>query len=120
MQYTIEERFAGQAVSNAVGKTRQIAGDILIDRDDLSQSQVGTIVINIELFESDSGLRDRRIRREYLESKAVFVPQEIIGIPAEAVEGVPYTFEMVGDLTVKTITQPATWTVTAHTTRLGL
>lgn len=116
VSYSVNEIFAGQEVSTAVGTTRQLAGDILIDRDNLAQSQVGTIVINVEQFESDSGLRDRRIRREYLESstypEAVFVPRELIGFPTEVVEGTNYTFDMAGDLTVRDTTLPVTWSVT--------
>lgn len=117
VRYEVDETFVGQEGSTAVGTTNHIAGDVVIDRDNFSQSQVGTIVINIEQFESDSGLRDRRIRREYLESttypEAVFVPQELVGFPSEVVEGEPYTFEMVGALTIKETTHPAAWVVTA-------
>jgi polyisoprenoid-binding protein YceI len=113
--YTVDEIFAGQEVSTATGITRQIAGDILINMADYSESQVGTIVINVEQFESDSGLRDRRLRREYLDSstypEAVFVPQEMIGFPDEIVMGNTYTFELTGDLTVRETTQPTTWNV---------
>jgi polyisoprenoid-binding protein YceI len=117
VRYAVDEIFAGQEVSTAVGMTRDIAGDIIIDQANFSQSQVGTIVINIEQFESDSGLRDRRIRREYLESttypEAIFVPHEIVGLPSTVVEGDQYTFEMIGDLTVKEVAHPVTWTVTS-------
>jgi polyisoprenoid-binding protein YceI len=117
VRYEVDEIFVGQEMSTAVATTRQIAGDILLDRGDPSRSQVGTIVINVEQFESDSGLRDRRIRREYLESstypEATFVARELIDFPAEVVEGSAYSFRMVGDLTVRDTTLPVTWTVTA-------
>ncbi|MBL8165113.1 MAG: YceI family protein [Anaerolineae bacterium] len=117
VRYAVQEIFAGQPVSIAVGTTQQIAGDILLNREDFARSEVGTIVINVEQFESDSGLRDRRIRREYLESstypEAVFVPRELVDFPAEIVEGNAYTFTIAGDLTVKATTLPVTWTVTA-------
>lgn len=115
--YRVDEIFVGQEMSTAVGQTNQIAGDILLNTADYAQSQVGTVVINVEQFTSDSSLRDRRIRREFLESsaypEAVFVPQELIGFPAEVVVGSEYTFEMRGDLTVKETTLPVTWAVTA-------
>lgn len=117
VRYEVDEIFVGQEMSTAVGTTRQIAGDILLDTGDPSRSQVGTIVINVEQFESDSGLRDRRIRREYLESstypEAMFVPRELIDFPTEVVEGSAYTFSMAGDLTVRETTLPVTWMVTA-------
>jgi polyisoprenoid-binding protein YceI len=114
--YSVQEIFAGQPVSTAVGTTRQVAGDILVDLADLSRSQVGTIVINVEQFESDSGLRDRRIRRDYLESsafpEAVFVPTSVTGFPEAFTQGETVTLEMTGDLTVRETTLPVTWTVT--------
>ncbi len=115
--YSVNEIFVGQEVSTAVGQTSQIAGDILLNTADYAQSRVGTVVINVEQFTSDSGLRDRRIRREFLESstypEAVFVPQELIGFPAEIAFGTAYTFDMVGDLTIKETTRSVTWSVTA-------
>lgn len=116
VRYLVEEIFAGQGGNTAVGTTNTVAGDILIDTTDFANSRVGTIVINIEQFTSDSGLRDRRIRREYLESsayqEAVFVPREIIDFPATITPGQESSFRMTGDLTIKETTAPATWTVT--------
>lgn len=116
VRYEVTERFAGRDMSTAVGTTRQIAGDILIDRDNPSRSQLGTIVINVEQFESDSSLRDRRIRREFLESErypeATFVTTEFVNLPARVEEQAPYSFDIIGDLTVKETTQTVTWSAT--------
>jgi polyisoprenoid-binding protein YceI len=117
VRYYVDEIFAGEEVSTAVGTTKSIAGDVLINEMDIDRIEVGTIVINIEHFESDSGLRDGRIRQEYLESssypEAVFVPTEMINFPSDPTTGTDYTFQMVGDLTVKETTAEATWDVTA-------
>jgi polyisoprenoid-binding protein YceI len=117
VRYTVEEFFVGQGGSTAVGTTNAIAGDIVIDPTDYASSQVGTIVIGIEQFTSDSGLRDRRIRREYLESsaypEAVFVPHDLTDFPAVITEGEEAAFSMTGDLTVKATTAPVTWDVAA-------
>lgn len=116
VRYEVTERFAGRDLSTAVGTTRQIAGDILIDRDDPSRSQLGTIVINVEQFESDSSLRDRRIRREFLESErypeSTFVATDFVNLSASVEEQTPYSFDIIGDLTVKETTQTVTWTAT--------
>lgn len=119
--YTVDELFLRENARNtAVGTTQGIAGDILIDFDSPMQSQIGTIVINIEQFESDSSLRDGRIRKEYLESstytEATFTAREVVNFPENPERGVAYTFQVVGDLTVKTSTQPTTWEVTATLT----
>lgn len=103
--------------ASPVGVTKGIAGDVLIDFANPANSQVGTIVINIEQFESDSGLRDGRIRREFLESskypEAIFIPTELVNFPANPIEGQSYNFQMTGDLTVKETTAPTTWEVSA-------
>lgn len=115
--YSIQEYFAGRPVSTAIGTTSTLAGDILLDTNDYAASEVGTIVINVEHFTSDSGLRDGRIRKEFLQSstypEATFIPTSLSDFPAEIVQGQEVTFHMTGDLTVRTTTQSATWTVTA-------
>lgn len=117
VRYTVQEIFAGSPVSTAIGTTNSIAGDVLINTANFAQSQVGTIVINIEHFESDSGLRDARIRQDFLESsaypEAIFVPMELINFPIEPVMGEPYSFQMRGNLTIKETTAEAVWDVTA-------
>lgn len=105
--YTVEERLAG-ASSSASGTTPAIAGDIALNTEDLTASRIGTIVVNVEMFESDSNLRDRRIRHDYLESThypfAEFVPRSIDGLDSAALDGAPHDISIVGDLTVKETT----------------
>lgn len=117
VRYAVDEIFAGNPVSTAVGVTNTVAGDVLINTADPSRISVGTLVINIELFESNSGLRDARIRQDFLESstypEATFVPTEIIDFPDSAATGVPSTFQMRGDLTIKETTAEEVWDVTA-------
>lgn len=116
VQYEVNEMFAGRDMSTAIGTTTQIAGDILVDAVDFANSEVGTIVINIEQFESDSNLRDRRIRQEFLESElypeAIFVTTDLVNFPENIVGGESYTFQMIGDLTIKETTQAQQWDVT--------
>jgi polyisoprenoid-binding protein YceI len=116
VRYEVTERFVGRDLSTAIGITRQIAGNILVDSEVPSRIQIGTIVINIEQFESDSGLRDRRIRREFLESErypeATFVTTDIMGLPTNLQERTPYNLEIIGDLTIKETTQTVTWVAT--------
>ena len=63
-----------------------MAGDIAVNVVEPAASRVGTIVINVEMFESDSTLRDKRIRHDFLESThypfATFETTAIEGIPA--------------------------------------
>ncbi|MEL6406069.1 MAG: YceI family protein [Chloroflexota bacterium] len=117
VQYEVNEIFAGRDVSTAIGTTTQLAGDILLDTGDYANSQVGTIVINVEQFTSNSDLRDRRIRQEFLESEsypeATFVTTELVDFPEAINEGESYSFRMLGELTIKETTQSEQWDVTA-------
>ena len=117
LSYQVQEQFAGKDTSSAKGTTNGIAGDIAIDPTDLSATRVGTMVVNLEQLHSDNNLRDARLRLDYLESHehplATFEPDEVTGLEGKLVEGKAQDFEMTGDLTVKDITKPATFTGTA-------
>lgn len=115
--YEIEERLGGRASGTATGSTSGIAGDLAIDEADLAASRVGQIVVNVEQFESDNNLRDARIRQDFLSSNryplATFDVEALDGLAGPLVEGETHTFTMDGHATVKDITAPATWDVTA-------
>ncbi len=108
--YSVREHLAG-IDRTAVGTTEALAGDIVVDSDDPSLSTVGTVVINVEMLQSDSSLRDKRIRHDFLESGtyrfAQFAPAAITGLPDEIVEGQAYEIRIDGDLTVKATTAEA-------------
>ena len=116
--YSVEEVFFDvRGLVTAVGRTRAVAGDILIDRGNLAASQVGEIVVDISQLRSDEPSRDNAIRNRWLESRrypyARFQNAVPSGLPAAVTDGVPFTFQMTGDLTVRTATAPVTWVVTA-------
>ncbi|HLF26935.1 MAG TPA: YceI family protein [Anaerolineae bacterium] len=108
----------------AVGRTQGIAGDVLVDFTQPSNSQLGEIVIDVSQFTSDENRRDNFIRRTGLESsrypQAHFVTRAIEGLPAQVAVGDQVTFSISGDLTVKETTRPVTWniTMTMEDTRL--
>lgn len=112
-RYVVTERLAGES-KTTVGTTTVLGGDIVIDTVDPTASTVGEIVVNVEMFTSDSGLRDKRLRHDFLESNhfpfAHFVPTAIVGLPDELVEATPVPIEITGDLTVKETTRPVTFT----------
>ena len=112
VRYVVEERLAGSA-KTTVGTTTVVAGDILVDLVDPRRSTVGEIVVNVEMFTSDSGLRDKRIRHDFLESTRVpfarFVPTAIAGLPASVDPGTPAAVTITGELTVKDTTQVVTF-----------
>ena len=117
LSYEVQEKFAGKRTSSATGTTNGIAGDIAVDPSDLDAARVGKVVVNLEQLHSDNNLRDARLRLDYLESHehplATFEVQEVSGLDGKLVEGEDHDVELAGDLTVKGITKPATFTGTA-------
>ena len=102
----------------AVGRTQGVSGDIFVHLDRPAASRLGEIVIDVSQFTSDETRRDNFIRRNGLQSAlfplAHFVPTAIRGLPEELVAGEPVSFMVSGDLTVKDVTLPVTWSVTAR------
>jgi len=93
----------------AVGVTHGVQGEILVDRAHPRQSRVGTITVDISQFTSDSGRRDRAIRRRWLESAryptATFTPTAIEGLPDAIVEGQETPVRISGNLRVRDVTR---------------
>lgn len=111
--YSVKENLAGDD-RTAEGTTTAVAGDIAVNTDDPAASRIGQIVVNVELFESDSALRDKRIRTDFLDSSeypmATFDAVEVDGLPASLDGETTSELEISGDLTVRDRTAPATFT----------
>lgn len=111
-----ETLFRNNRFQTAIGRTKGVAGDVLVDFAQPSNSQIGEIVIDVSQFTSDETRRDNYIRRDGLQSSqypyARFVPHSIEGLPDQVVPGEDLTFTIAGDLTVKETTLPVTWIVT--------
>ena len=110
--YHIDERLGGLS-RTTVGTTRVVAGEIAVNLVDLPASRIGEIVTNVEMFQSDSALRDKRIRHDYLESShwpfVRFRPTAIEGLDADFADGDPYDIAVTGELTVKDVTRTETF-----------
>jgi len=111
-----ETLFRNNRFQTAIGRTKGVAGDVLVDFAQPSNSQIGEIVIDVSQFTSDESRRDNFIRREGLQSSqypyAHFVARSIEGLPDQVAPGEDVTFTVDGDLTVKETTLPVTWIVT--------
>ncbi|MCZ2094920.1 MAG: YceI family protein [Anaerolineae bacterium] len=118
VEYTIDEVLNG-APKTVVGTTSEVAGDIVIDLNDLSQTEIGEIAINARTFVTDDERRDNAVARFVLQSEAdaneiiTFQPTDISDLPSSAEVGDTLDFEVTGDLTVAGTTQPVTFAVTA-------
>ena len=125
--YTIDS--AGSQVSFEIGEdlrnsrnlvtgtTDQVAGQISLNLADLSQTEVGIIQINARTLLTDNDFRNRAIANEILHTGdfefITFTPTSVEGLPASATIGEAVSFSIVGDLTIRDITVPATFNVEA-------
>jgi polyisoprenoid-binding protein YceI len=117
VRFTIFEELRGQPV-DVVGVSDQVAGEIAVDPGDLSQTQVGVIQVNARTLVTDENQRNQAIRNRILNTDSyefiTFTPQEIIGLTGSANPGQEFSFQIAGDLTIRDVTQPIVFDVTAQ------
>jgi polyisoprenoid-binding protein YceI len=69
-------------------------------------------------LQTDSKRRDEKLKTQTLETdkfpQVTLVPVSWEGFTVDIPAGQEKTFSMVGDLTVRNVTKPTTWQVTAH------
>ncbi|HLA45753.1 MAG TPA: YceI family protein, partial [Aggregatilineales bacterium] len=116
-RFRIDEKLMGNP-NEVVGITSQVGGDIIVNYQNPSLSQVGTIVINARTIKTDNEFRNQSIRGQILESSKDeyefinFTPTEILNAPSEPVEvGETVNFQVVGDLQIKDVTRSVTFDI---------
>ncbi len=116
VRFQLDEDLRGTRTT-VIGATDQVAGQLSLNLADLSQTQVGIIQINARALTTDNNFRNRAIQNEILDTGAfefiTFTPTGIEGLPASAAVGDTVSFTLVGDLTIRDVTVPATFTVEA-------
>lgn len=117
VRFELDEDLRGER-KTVVGVTNQIAGEIALDLADLTTARVGVIQINARTLVTDNNLRNRAIQNEILDTGQyefiTFNPRNIIGLPPSIGIGEEATFTIEGDLTIRNISQPVTFTVIAR------
>ncbi|MFN8456569.1 MAG: YceI family protein [Anaerolineae bacterium] len=119
--YQVSEEFFNRPIGlvNAVGSTNAIEGQFQLN---ISGQQVqlteNQFRVDLRTLTSDEARRDQRIREQWLESNtypwAEFKATAIENFPAEVAEGQDVSFKVTGDMTVREITKPQTFDVTAR------
>ena len=117
-RYRVREQLAGFDFPNdAVGVTTSITGGIALDAGGKVVADQSGFVINITGLKSDQTRRDRYIQSRTLETQAhpnvELAVKELRGLPYPLPASGELKFELLGDLTVKGVTKPTTWQVTA-------
>ena len=124
--YLMDEEFFAAALSKynisagnkvSVGSTNEVAGSLALDLGAAQPLGENRFTVNLLSLSSDQSLRDGWIQGNALESKkfpeAVFVASSIEGAPASYTDGQEVAFQLVGELTVRSISLPVTFDVTA-------
>jgi polyisoprenoid-binding protein YceI len=122
-RYRVREQLVGRDLPNdAVGETGRVSGAIAFDESGAVVPGESRFVVGTDAFKSDSDRRDGYVRRRLLEAEQFptveLVPTALAGLPANILSGTvagPVTFTLTGQLTVRGVTRPTTWTVTART-----
>ncbi|HHY56437.1 MAG TPA: YceI family protein [Chloroflexi bacterium] len=125
--YLVDEEFFAGALAklgiaaglvDVVGSTQEIEGRLTLNLDDLS-APLGenTFTVKMNTFTTDQRDRDKWIRENGPRFNdyplATFTATSIEGAPAAYNEGEEVSFKLSGDLTIREITRPVTFDVTA-------
>jgi polyisoprenoid-binding protein YceI len=115
--FTIDEVLFGNP-NTVVGETNKVAGQILVNAQDPSKSQLGEIKINVSTLVTDNDLRNRTLQGRILETDtpanqyATFVAKSITGLPESITVGQQVSFTITGDLTIHQVTKTVTFDAT--------
>jgi polyisoprenoid-binding protein YceI len=118
VRYRVRERLAGFDLPNdAVGKSSTITGAIAFDADGRLLPAESRFTVDASTLVSDRDRRDRYVSSRSLNAQQfpeiVLVPTELRGVSLPLGSTGSSSFELVGDLTVRGVTRPTVWRVTA-------
>jgi len=119
VRYLVREQLAGFDFPNdAVGETNEISGAIVFNREGEVIQEESKFVANITGLKSDRDRRDGFIQRNTLESER-FPTVELVPIQTRNLsfplptDGLAI-FDIIGNLSIKDVTQPTSWRVNAR------
>lgn len=119
VRYRIREQLARVELPNdAIGKTTEVTGGIAIGDNGQIIAAESKFVVNVASLASDRDRRDGYVRSRTLQTDqhptVEFSPLRLQGLPRVLPTSGSHTFDMTGNLTVRGVTRPATWKVTAR------
>jgi polyisoprenoid-binding protein YceI len=116
VRFNIFEELRGSP-KDVIGASDQVAGEVALDLSDLSTAQVGVIQVNARTFVTDDDRRNQAIRNRILFTDQyefiTFTPTEVRGLSGSGEPGQSFSFQIAGDLTIRDITQPVVFEVSA-------
>lgn len=119
VRYRVREQLAGFDLPNdAVGTSSKVSGAIAFDADGRLLPTESRFAVDASTFASDRDRRDGYVRSRLLNAQqfpeVVFVPTAIRGVTLPLAGSGSRSFEVLGDLTVRGVTRPTVWRVTAQ------
>jgi polyisoprenoid-binding protein YceI len=119
VRYRVREQLVGRDLPNdAVGATSAVTGAIVLDDAGRVVKEQSRIVANVTGMKSDSDRRDGFIQRRLLEGEehptVELSPTELHGLSGAVPTEGTANLHLVADLTVKGVTRPTNWQVTAR------
>ena len=117
-RYRVREQLAGLDLPNdAVGETKEVSGSIGLDKSGSVIPESSRIVVGIDSLKSDKDRRDGYLRRRVLEAEKFpsvdFVITAIRGVKLPVPKSGTRSFTIEGNLTIRGVTRPTTWSATA-------
>jgi polyisoprenoid-binding protein YceI len=118
-RYRIREQLVGLDLPNdAIGETRAVQGVIAADARGNIIPAESKFVIDVTNLVSEKPRRDGFVRGRVLETAkyptVTFVPTAVKGLSAPVPKSGTRSFDITGNLTVRSVTRPTTWKVTAQ------
>ena len=121
-RYRVREQLMGRDLPNdAIGETPQVSGGLTIDSTGAVIKAQSRFTVTTGTLKSDSDRRDGYVRGRILETEKFptveLSPTSLRGLPAGSLAPTmngTVTFELLADLTVRGVTKPTTWRVTAR------
>jgi len=122
--YSVMEQLLRLSAPNAaIGKTKEVTGSIIFNQS--GDIQLGShMTVNADSLTSDESRRDRYLRNKTLESKKFseinFKIVESSNIPWPLPNEGTFSFQLVGQLTIKDVTKIVEWNTIAVFSKTGI
>ncbi len=108
---------------DATGTTEKVTGQIVFDAQGKVVAGSSKITVDLTSLATDNESRDRQFKRQTLETQdhpnAVLVPTGTEGLASPIPTSGSFTFTLLGNLTIRNVTKPTRWQVTANATPNG-
>jgi polyisoprenoid-binding protein YceI len=116
-KYVVEETLRG-LVTNAVGTTSAIEGQIHLTTDGLDTSKASSFRVDLSTLKSDENMRDNFIKQNTLQTSqyqfAEFTVKGLTGFPDDYTENAQVEMTLTGTLKIRNIERDVEWKVLAR------